>query len=284
MTDPRQSRPIESTPRERILSTARHQVVEHGMTVSLEHLSLEKIIRASGVSRATAYRIWPNKQQFLADVLVDAVRSTDLEVDSRAEVAQLVALLDASPGFASDEHTRRNVIVEGLRISIQADFERVAASAQWATYLALNATNRGLPDGPLRDEVTQALADMQQVFIEQRCIVYARLPRLLGYHLVPPLDGDQGFRLMSEASGALMTGFVAELGARPQLLADTFQIAAYGADKRDWTVPAFALTGLLLSYIEPDPDVIWDDAQLARAHATLEEITTELEHSWTAGR
>lgn len=278
-----QHRQTTSTPRQRILDTALQQIGEHGITVSLEHLSLEKIIHASGVSRATAYRIWPNKQQFLADVLVDAVRSTDLEVDSRAEVAQLMALLDASPGFASDEQTRRNVIVEGLRISIQADFERVAASAQWATYLALNATNRGLPAGSLRDEVTQALADMQQVFIEQRCIVYARLPRLLGYRLVPPLDGDQGFRLMSEASGALMTGFVAELGARPQLLTDTFRMASYGADERAWTVPAFALTGLVLSYIEPDPGITWDDAQLTLAHAALEEITAELERSWAAG-
>ena len=88
---------------------------------------------------------------------------------------------------------------------------------------------------------------------------------------------------MSEASGALMTGFVAELGARPQLLTDTFRMASYGADERAWTVPAFALTGLVLSYLEPDPDVIWDDAQLALAHAALEEITAELERSWAAG-
>ena len=138
------------TPRERVLNTALSQITEHGMTVSLEHLSLEEIIRASGVSRASAYRIWPNKQRFLADVLVSAVRATRLEVDSQAEVAQLTALLDANPSFATDAQVRRDVIVEGLRISIQADFERIASSPQWATYLSLNATCRGLADSSLR--------------------------------------------------------------------------------------------------------------------------------------
>ena len=173
------------TPRERVLNTALSQITEHGMTVSLEHLSLEEIIRASGVSRASAYRIWPNKQRFLADVLVSAVRATRLEVDSQAEVAQLTALLDANPSFATDAQVRRDVIVEGLRISIQADFERIASSPQWATYLALNATCRGLADSSLREEVATALAEMQEVFIDHRSAVYARLPPLLGYRLVP---------------------------------------------------------------------------------------------------
>lgn len=268
------------TPRERVLNTALSQITEHGMTVSLEHLSLEEIIRASGVSRASAYRIWPNKQRFLADVLVSAVRATRLEVDSQAEVAQLTALLDANPSFATDAQVRRDVIVEGLRISIQADFERIASSPQWATYLSLNATCRGLADSSLREEVATALAEMQEVFIDHRSAVYARLPPLLGYRLVPPLSGEDGFRSMSEAAGALMTGFLVQLGARPQLLTATFRLAAYGVDERDWTVPAFALTGLVLSYLEPDPDLVWDQAQLARAEATLADITALLKASW----
>lgn len=60
--------PADSNTRQRILDTALAEVERHGLTVSLEHLGLERIIKASGVSRATAYRHWPTKADFLADV------------------------------------------------------------------------------------------------------------------------------------------------------------------------------------------------------------------------
>ena len=134
------------------------------MTVSLEHLSLEEIIRASGVSRASAYRIWPNKQRFLADVPAGSA-GHPAGGRPQAEVAQLVACWMPTPACdrcagAQRCHRRR------AADCIQADFERIASSPQWATYLSLNATCRGLVDSSLREEVATALAEMQEVFID----------------------------------------------------------------------------------------------------------------------
>lgn len=267
-------------PRERILATALTQIVTRGLTVGLDHLSLERVIAASGVSRATAYRIWPSKQQFLADVIVASVRSTTLDVDSEAEVGRIVALLDDHPDFATDPATRRHVVVDGLRISIEADLGRMVDSPQWATYLALSATSRGLPDGVLKAEVRSALAEADQRFTTHRVTVYARLPRLLGYRLRPPLDEATGLLLLSQAAGALMTGFVVKIDSQPHLLTDTFALAAFGAGELVWTAPGYALTGLVLSYLEPDPEVTWGPDQLARSRATLAEITDVLESAW----
>lgn len=272
--------PRQPSPRDQIIATALSEIAAHGLTVGLDHLSLEKVIAASGVSRATAYRIWPSKQQFLADVIVASVRSTTLDVDSEQEVGRISALLDQHPDFATDADTRRHVVVDGLRISIQADLERIVSSPQWSTYLALSATSRGLPEGVLKTEVASALAQADQRFTDHRVTVYARLPRLLGYRLRPPLDEPTGLSLLSQAAGALMTGFVVKIGTQPHLLTDTFVLPAFGARDLAWTVPTFALTGLVLSYLEPDPDVTWGPDQVERSRETLAEITGVLTEAW----
>lgn len=262
--------------RDRIVAAALAQIEAHGLTVGLDHLSLEKVIADSGVSRATAYRIWPSKQQFLADVIVAAVHSTTLKVDSEAEVGRILALLEKYPDYATVPETRRHVVVDGLRISIGADLRRIVGSPQWSTFLALSATSRGLPEGVLRTEVTSALALTDQRFTEHRARVYARLPRLLGYRLTPPLDEATGLRLLAHAAGAMMTGLVVKLGSQPDLLADTFRLAAFGARELEWTVPTFALTGLVLSYLEPDPAADWGAGQGERFKESLAEIVKVL--------
>ena len=270
-------------PRERIIQTALAEISAHGLTVGLDHISLEKVIAASGVSRATAYRIWPSKQQFLTDVIVAAVHSTALEVDSEAEISRIFDLLREHPDYATDPAVRRHIVVEGLRISIEADLRRIIASPQWATFLALSATNQGLPEGVLRTEVTAALALTDQRFTAHRASVYARLPRLLGYRLTPPLDGADGIALLAQAAGAMMTGFVVKIDSQPNLLSDTFTLAAYGARELLWTVPSFALTGLVLSYLEPDPAADWGPDGVAAFREALAEIVGVLESARGSG-
>lgn len=270
MTEQRQT-----SARDRIVAAALDQIAAEGLTVGLEHISWERVIAASGVSRATAYRIWPNKNQFMTDVVVAAVHATTLEVDTEQEVGRILALLEEHPDFATDPDTRRHVVVDGLRISIEADVRRIVDSPSWATYLALGATAQGLPPGVLRTEVSAALARTDQRFTAHRIGVYARLPRLLGYRLKPTSD-ESGLRLLSEAAGAMMTGFVVRIRTQPELLEQTFRLAALGARELEWTTPGFALTNLVLSYLEPDPETPWDADQIRRFHDTLDEIRTVL--------
>lgn len=279
MTSPREPQvAVAPATRDRVLATAVEQIQRDGMSVSLEHLSLERIIKASGVSRATAYRHWPTKTDFLADVLVAVVRGTRLEVETRQEVADLRAMLEAEHDAAATERGRRDLVVEGLRRSVDADFDRVLGSPQWRTYLALGATCRGLPEGQLREQVEGALADTERTFTAHRAQVYARLPRLLGYRLVPPLAGEVGFTLMAEATGAMMTGLVVRALARPELVTQTFAMAPYGSSRvADWTQPQLHLVGAILGHLEPDPDLTWDESYLPTVLAQLEAIVAVLE-------
>jgi AcrR family transcriptional regulator len=276
---PRPFRPSSPT-RERLVATAVALLEQDGLTVGLDNLSLERVIARSGVSRASAYRHWPSKQDFLRDVLVTVVRSTRLDGESPAEVADLLALLDERSGDLTSEQGRRNLVVEALRRSTHADMARLVASPRWRTYLALHATCQGLPEGDLRDDVRASLAAAEARFTAQRARVYSRLPALIGYRLAPPLTAPDGFDVMAAAAGALMTGLVVRSFTHPGWQDHAMRLAAFGSTwERSWSGPAYQLTGLLLSYLVPDPDVTWDGAQLARSRTTLEEIVRELDAS-----
>ena len=47
---------------------------------------------------------------------------------------------------------------------------------------------------------------------------------------------------------------------------------------------AHHLVGLIIAHVEPDPDVSWDDAQLARSSATVHEMITASEERYATSR
>ncbi len=256
---------------ERLVAAAVGRIERQGMTVGLNHLSLEEVIAEAGVSRATAYRHFPSKSHFLREVLTTVVRSTRLEAESAAQVEDLLALVADRRVALRSEQGRRDVFVEALRRAADADVARVAASARWRTYLALHATARSLPDGELRSEVLAALADTEARFTAQRAAVYTRLAGALGYRLVAPLAPPEGFAVMADAAGALMTGLVVRSAAADATRA--FRAAAFGSTEvADWTWAAHHLVGIVLGHLEPDPGVVWDDARLAGVPGTVEEM------------
>src|SRR5689334_2495490 len=55
--------------RQRMFDAARRMVYESGVQISLEELSFEEVIQAAGVSRSSAYRIWPYKGDFVQELL-----------------------------------------------------------------------------------------------------------------------------------------------------------------------------------------------------------------------
>lgn len=261
----------DGTTRQRILDTAIAEVERDGLVVGLEQLGLERVIKASGVSRATAYRHWPSKADFLSDVLAAIVHRTRLEPETDAEVAAILGLLQERADRLATEEGRRTVLVESLRISAEGDYARVATSTQWRTVIALHATRNGLPEGAVREEVTEALAEVERSFTEHRAGVYGRLLGLVGYRLRAPLEGADGLWMLSDGQGALMTGLVVRAGTRPE--GQVLRAAAFGSEVvADWSWPAYHLVHVLLSHVERDPEVVWDAARLAAMGARAEEM------------
>lgn len=252
-----------------MLDVAVARIEAEGMTVGLDNLRMESVITEAGVSRATAYRRWSTRDAFVADVLVEVVRRTSLIPETESDLARLVGLVVERRAQLGTAQGRRDLVVEGLRLAVDADARRIIASPRWRTFLSLSATYPGLPDGRVRDQVGAALAQAEAGFSARRAATYANLCGLIGYRLVPPLVAPDGFRLLGSATGAMMTGVAVRALPRPAWLDERTPARLFGQSyAADWSEPERHLAGVLFAHLEPDPAIAWSservDAMLAR--------------------
>lgn len=210
-------------------------------------------------------------------MLVAAVHATTLSGESPEEIAGLRQLLQERAADIGTEQGRRDLIVEGLRRSADQDVRRLVGSQQWRTYFALTASLNGLPAGEIRDEVGAALAKADHGFTERRTRVYRRLATMIGYRLAPQFAAAAGFEGLASASGTVMSGIVVKALASPGMLTRTVRMAPFGSsEEADWTEPALMAVGVLMAFLEPDPQITWDDAQLAAVAAAIDDIEVKL--------
>ncbi|WP_288800133.1 TetR/AcrR family transcriptional regulator [uncultured Arsenicicoccus sp.] len=260
-----------------MLDVAVARIEAHGMTVSLADVGMEAVIAEAGVSRATAYRRWSSREAFLADVLVETVRRTSLIPETERDLARLLEVVRGHRPRLGSAQGRRDLVVEALRVAVDLDVRRIVASPRWRTFVSLAATYQGLPEGGVRDAVGEALAEAEDAFTTRRTAIYAHLVGLIGYRLAPPLEGDAGFRALADATGAMMTGVVLRALPRPRWLDERHTARLLGSSQEaDWSDPERLLVGLLLSHLEPDPDLAWDDATIEGLLARLEGEVVEL--------
>ena len=244
-----------------MLDAALELLAEDGVSVALDGLQLEDVIRRADVSRTSAYRRWPTREAFLEDVLVELAQGAELtEVGPRVG-AEGAALLAAHRDALTTEEGRREVFVELLRLSLQTDLEAILASPAFRTYLALRAAFVGVPSEDLRTRLAAALAHSERRTVARGSAILSGACRLLGLRLTGPLgDGPDGPTVLSRAIAASTTGFVVAALADPDVVTATRRLAPFGSSRpAQWSVPALTLAGLVLAHVEPDPDATVPD-------------------------
>jgi AcrR family transcriptional regulator len=254
-----------------MLDAAVEAVNRTGLTVSLEHLSFEDVIRDAGVSRSTAYRRWPYKDLFLADLLRELARAATPAAVADAATA-LPGLRDIVLGhlewLASPER-RRDLLLELARRGAEHDFEQVRGSTEWRTYLALHATYLGVADEQLRDELGSALAASEASFAQRIADGWRRLCAVLG--LRPRPDLGITFETLAVLANADFRGHVLLALVRPALADLRIRTRPFGgSEAADWSLPALALGSIATAFLEADPDVTWDEARIALVQRAFE--------------
>lgn len=262
---------------QRMLDVAVAQIEVEGMTVGLDGIRMERVIEQAGVSRASAYRRWPSREAFEAEVLVETVRRTSLVPETEGDIEALREVLQRHLPRLGEEQGRRDLVVEALRVSTTPDIRRISGSPRWLTYLSLLASYPSMAPGEVRDAVGGALLEAEQGFTARRAEIYADLASLVGYRLVPPMAGDEGFRALGSAAGSIMSGVVLRVLVDPDWLEQRQELCLFGASEpAPWSEPERHLVGLLLSHLEPDPAIEWSQARVAETLARFEQQAVAL--------
>jgi len=259
-----------------MLTTAAQALSQEGLTVSLDHIRLEDVIREAGVSRSTVYRRWPNKDLFLGDLLLELARATEpMSMTGTQEASDAVsAVILRHLELLASEAGRLQLAVEVLREVGVADFQRVLATPQWRTYLALTVSAVSMPEGGLRDQVLATLAASERAFIEGIARSHRIGHRLLGVRIRPGSGLD--YTTLAQLANATMRGLVAQAMITPDVAEHTFDGEYFGARGR-WSLPGLVAV-TTTSVLEPDPDVTWDADRIEALRTRLESGENFLEH------
>ncbi len=255
----------------RMLAAGVRAAAEQGLSLSLEHLSMEELVQAAGVSRTSSYRRWPTKDLFAADLLLTIARATELPDDLTALTAALTAIPADVFVDLGTEQGRRDAVVEVLRVMVDSDFLAMLRSADWRSYLALRAAHIGLPDSELRTRVAATLRETEHRFTASRAAAFRALAGLLGYRLRDP--DPQAWDRLSLTLGAVATGMLIRGYSDPDAVTGATEIAAFGSTRpAPWSASTLASVGIFVAAVEPDPTIRWDAARVAGLRARVGDV------------
>jgi AcrR family transcriptional regulator len=257
---------------QRMLRAAAAMVHHAGLTVSLDHISFEDVIRDAGVSRSAVYRRWPYKDLFFSDVVKELAKDATPTGIVSAELDLIRRVAAERQDWLGTPELRHSLVIELIRQLSLLDFQALYGSQQWRTYLALHATFMSLADGELRDQVAAALARSEQGHRSRVANAWQHLARLFGYRLRPELGVT--FETLATLLDATMRGLVIMALPVPELAARQIQARPFGAAREDeWTLPAIGLASIASAFLEPDPTIEWDDDRIVTVRQALNSLT-----------
>jgi AcrR family transcriptional regulator len=250
-----------------MLQAALDMVNRTGLTVSLDHISFEDVIRDAGVARSSAYRRWPHKDLFVSDLVRQLARNpTPALVADEAEL--IGSIVAARMAWLETPERRHALLIELLRQLPVLDFRTLYESPGWRTYLALHATVVSLTSGPLRDEVQASLAQSERDRLASVARAWRFMAELFGYRLSP--GHAASFETLAVLVSAVMRGVVMLALPMPEVAGQRARGRPFGAiTEDDWTLAALGIGGIASAFLEPDPATVWDSQRIAAVRTAL---------------
>jgi AcrR family transcriptional regulator len=250
-----------------MLQAAVAMVNRTGLTVSLDHISFEDVIRDADVSRSAVYRHWPYKDLFFSDLVKELAKDAAPTIaDDETELMRHV--LTEHQDWLDTPELRHSLVIELFRQLALFDFQTIYGSPRWRTYLALHATVMSLADGELRDQVQATLAESEHDRSTRIANAWEQLTGLFGYRLRPELGAT--FETLATLLSATLRGLVIMALSTPDIAAERTQASPFGAaSSEEWSLAAIGLASIASAFLEPDPTIEWDDRRLTNVRQAL---------------
>jgi AcrR family transcriptional regulator len=271
----RRRRLPEDETEQRMLRAALAMVHETGLTVSLEHISFEDVIRAADVPRSSAYHRWPHKDLFFSDMVLALARDPVPGIVT-GEMNLIGRIIAGRLERLADPEARRALVIELFRQLSVLDFQALYSSPGWRTYLALHATFASLADGGLRDRVQAALARAEQDRLARVAQAWELMAGLLGFRL--RAESGVTWQTLAALVSATMRGLVMTALTVPGIAGQTTVARPFEAPEAgEWSVPALGLGAVATAFLEPDPEFTWDAGRAAAIRDALARLATDTE-------
>lgn len=255
----------------RMLETAAAMVNRAGLTVSLDHISFEDLIRDARVSRSAAYRRWPYKDLFFSDLLRELARAATPAAiaGERASLPGIRQFVRDHAAWLRTPEGRHDLLLGLFREGALHDFDTLHASTEWRTYLALHATFLSVTGEELRADLQRGLGVSDRAFVARIATSWERLSGLLGYRIRPGTGVT--FETIARLASADLRGHVIMALANEEMATQRIRARLFGASEvADWSLPAIAIASIATALFEPDPAISWDDARIAAVSEVLE--------------
>lgn len=236
-----------------MLDAALAELRAGGLAVGLERVNFEDAIRAADVSRTAAYRHWPHKDAFLADLVVElaGVAIPVAATRSRRSTALIRSVVGDHGNRLHGTEERGRVLEAVVRAAATDDFAiGRTEQEQWGSYLILMMSVQSMPAGELREKVSAAVAGADDRLIDRIAGNYRRLVEFFDYR------ATVDYRELAAIGLAMLRGLV--IGG----------MARDGAEAGD--TPGIAFAALVAAAVEPDGQHPWDEARVAAKLAELD--------------
>lgn len=246
MAAPTSTRMTQGEARAKLLAAALAHLGRDGLHLSVNHLGYEEMIKAAGVPRSTAYRIWGSKEEFFDAVITAIPAAQAAERDQSSTLSTAARSIEAMQNRLATPAGRREILVEMMRTAATFHFENVTSTQEWRNWISVCAGMNSLPDG-VREQVTEQVRRQESARIDNIATFYRRVTTVLGLRMRAEFGDD--FRILSLATGVFMEGLGIGRTVAPAEIERTFVV-----EDQQWTIAAIGFAAIFDRFVEPDPE------------------------------
>jgi len=274
-----------------MLEAAAELIHREGLTVSLQHISMDGLASLAGISRSAVYRAWPNREDFFDELLLKLCYEPEshpmvFDGDTLNQALQeLKDQLSDDPDVLSTAKGRKMVMVEMCRRGATANYENLVAHTAWRTWIALAATTMSYSE-PMKSRLQSAIAETEGAYVNNMAAFYQVLGDVLGRRILPQFrsDSESGrheYAYLAATGSATMEGIVLRsanfpaqgTGTTPDVSepasdADPFETGKTG----NWNAAAIAFTGTFMAMTEPVEGFEYSREKLDKQISDVEEF------------